>query len=468
MPDILPLPLVPFEELMLADDRQAYPMNILCRLRFSGRLDLEMLESAAQTALARHPLLSATIERSGRKRFRWVAREQSQPVVRRVPMPPEGSYVHVDGIDLSTEMGVRMLVSENRQSTDVLVQFHHACCDAQGAFRYFEDTVIAYAKAAGERSHRLKLRPLNPEHLLRRGTFGLTPGKLIGILSKQLGHVPRVVRMALRSVSPIVPHRPQPSGSPVPDNFPTAVTRRFDVDESARLQAAALRLDVTTNDLLIRDLLLSLADWKSRQGEKLDRRWLRVWVPVNLRTMSDRRLPASNVTSVVFIDRPVAACGDPDRLLEGIHREMDQVKSLQLGLILVLSLRALKALTGSLSLAAWAGRCRATTVLTNLGEFFDKTPLPRDGRRIVLGDAVLESIDLLAPLRPYTCGSFAVFRYAGQTSVTLHYDPRTLNTLQAEDLLDSFVQQVRRSLGVGEPAKAKRRTTPNRSTSVLS
>jgi len=55
---VLPLPLVPFEQYMLADDRPAYPMNFFMRLRFAGRFGRRALD-AATSVRARQPLLTA-------------------------------------------------------------------------------------------------------------------------------------------------------------------------------------------------------------------------------------------------------------------------------------------------------------------------------------------------------------------------------------------------------------------------
>ena len=54
---IFPLPLTPFEEYMLTDDRPGCPMTFLFRLRFSGRFRREAFASALRTAVSRHPLL---------------------------------------------------------------------------------------------------------------------------------------------------------------------------------------------------------------------------------------------------------------------------------------------------------------------------------------------------------------------------------------------------------------------------
>ena len=58
---VLPLPLTPFEDYMLADDRPQWPMAFFLRLRARGEYSLSVLERAVQAALARHPLLRSLL-----------------------------------------------------------------------------------------------------------------------------------------------------------------------------------------------------------------------------------------------------------------------------------------------------------------------------------------------------------------------------------------------------------------------
>lgn len=76
---LFPLPLVPFESYMLADDRPAYPMNCFARIRFHGRLDRAALSSAMSVAVSRHPPLSAVVRRSGNQDVRVAVDQSGDP-----------------------------------------------------------------------------------------------------------------------------------------------------------------------------------------------------------------------------------------------------------------------------------------------------------------------------------------------------------------------------------------------------
>ena len=108
---VFPLPLVPFEEHMLLDDRPAYPMSIFARLRFTGRVDRATFEAAAAITLQRHPMFQAVVREVKPGQFEWVEWNGGDSVVRWLERPANGAYPHVPGIDLRRERGVRVWVS---------------------------------------------------------------------------------------------------------------------------------------------------------------------------------------------------------------------------------------------------------------------------------------------------------------------------------------------------------------------
>jgi NRPS condensation-like uncharacterized protein len=442
---VLPLPLSPFESYMLADDRPAYPMNCFLRLRFAGRFDRAAMDAAMSIAVSRHPLLAAVVRRSGRKDF-WVAADQP-PAVQWLSTPPTESLPPLAPLDVRATAGLRVVSCEEAGKTDLTIQVHHACCDGFGMLRFTEDMLTSYAGVCGA-APGAALRALCPEQLRGRGRFGLTPGKFLRMLPKQAVGLRGARRFLMRTPEPLVPHRSRPDNSPAPPGYPASLTRQLDRTESAGLISAARRLGVTANDLLVRDCFLTLHDWRRRTAD-YPGSWLRLTVPVNLRTMADRRLPAANAVSMVFLDRLGRDMENPQRLLDSVHRQMSLIKRLHLGLTFVLSLQVCRWLPGGLHRMTRASRCAATGVLTNMGAVLDRCPLPYQEGRLVAGDAVLQSMDALAPLRPLTCAAIAVLVYAGRVHITLHYDSRVLTATNACELIDDFAARVRQSTGAG-------------------
>jgi NRPS condensation-like uncharacterized protein len=444
----LPLPLVPFEEYMLVDDRPAYPTSFFVRGRFAGRFDRTALDAALSVAISRHPLLAAVAQRSGR---RWVWQPVAgRPVVEWLDSLPAESLPRLEPLDVRAAPGIRVVAGERHGRTDIVLQVHHACCDGLGILRFIEDLLISYASACGA-TPKSALRRLQPERLRGRGKFGLTASKLPSLLRGQAVGLLGVRQFLMRRPEPLVPHVAQADDSPLPPDYPASQTRQLDRDESAGILPAARQLGVSANDLLLRDVFLALNDWRQRHAPDRCHGWVRLAVPVSLRTMADRRLPAANVVSMVFLDRTGPQMADSQHLLNSIHEEIELIKRLHLGLTFVLSLGVARWLPGGLHRMAYAGNCMSSSVLTNFGTVLDRCPLPYEDGRLVVGEAVLEGIDALPLLRPLTCASIGLLNYAGRLHVTVHYDPRVLVAADASELIDGFTARVRQSVGVRGP-----------------
>ena len=213
--------------------------------------------------------------------------------------------------------------------------------------------------------------------------------------------------------------------------------------------AAAAERGATLNDLLVRDWFLTVNGWKMRHFPKPSGGWLRLCVPISLRSDDHRGLSAANVVSMVFLDRRRNGLADSDRLLRGVHREMNQIKRLRLGEAFVAGVGLAARFPNRRKRAAGPDRCWATGVLSNLGVLFTEPALPKRDGRLELDGAVLDQIDFLPSLRLGTFAAFGAFTYANQLGLTLHYDPRAIEPVQAEDLIDAFVEQLRSSGEVG-------------------
>jgi hypothetical protein len=437
----LPLPLAAFEDYMLADDRPAYPMTFFFRLRFSGRLDRAALRAAARAAVARHPLLGAVIHPANGKKRCWVTVEDPAPSIYWVEDATADGLPHATEIDLTREPGLRIWAADHDDGTDITLQFHHSCCDGLGAFAFVKDLLVCYALAVGAEVRRGGLTSLDPQHLPLRADFGLTLGKLLRMAHKQAVGLLGVREFLMHAPVPMVPHDPAISEAAPPEAFPASLTGELDEDRSSALHDAAKASGVTINDILIRDLFLSLYGWRQRHYPAHACRWLRMSVPMNLRAVDDRlrRLPAANVVSMVFLDRRDKEFSDPAALLDGIHQQMEKIKRLDLGLTFVFSVRAFRALPGGLANMTQAKKCMSTCVLTNLGAPLAGTPLPSRGGKLAIGEVLLDGLDILAPIRPFTCAAVAAFKYANRQCFTLHYDPRWVTPGHADELLGDYV-----------------------------
>lgn len=445
------IPLTTFEEFLFWEDRPAYPWTCFIRLRLSGVPDRAALESALHRVLKRHPLLRSTIQTRGRRRPLWVEAESPQPEVRWMEGPTAGAIPPTLPLDLRNEIGLRLLVVQGQGTSDLIVQFHHACCDGAGIFMFIGDLLIAYALERGETSKRVRLPELDPQLLKRRGKYGLTPWKLLKMAPKQLIGLQGARQFLSRSPIPVLPHQTVPDDDPPPVGYPTTECLTFSKEETSDLRETARRQRVTVNDVVARDFFLALRDWRNQLSVPEDDAWLRMMIPMNLRSPSDRMLSAVNVVSSVFLDRRGPDFCDPACLLKSVHEEMELIKRNRLGLTFVLSLKVTRLLPGGLKASVRKDKCTISSIFTNLGKPLVRSPLPKRDGRFVAGDVVLEDIDVVAPIRPYNCVTLAASIYAGRLSLTLHYDPRPVAAEQASDLLGTLASQVRTSIAARNP-----------------
>ncbi|MCA9146741.1 MAG: hypothetical protein H6823_15605 [Planctomycetaceae bacterium] len=444
-----PLPLAPFEEYMLGDDHSAYPMVFFLRLRFSGRIDETSFETAYQAAVSRHSLLRAILASKGKRNLEWVESDQL-PSIRWVERGNSDALPRAAPMDLTKDPGVAAIGLHGDEGTDVVLQFHHSCCDGLGAFQFVNDLLVAYALERGETSARVQLKPLATDRLGQRDRFDLTVGKLLKMIPRQLVGLLGVGQFIMRSPVPITQHAPAPIDGELPEDFPSALSFRLDASQSAELRAVATRDQVSANDLLARDLFLAIDEWRREHDRGTPDQWLRFSVPMSLRTADDRTMPAANKVSMIFLDRCGKGFVSPKHLLQSIRDEMALIKRNDLGMTFIFSLWAAKYLLRNLRKIAKPTACQATTVLTNLGSPLARTPLPRDQGCLIVGDTKLAELDILATLRPLTGVTFCVFEYAGEFNVTMNYDPRVLSARQAQDLRDTYLRFIQQSLQDGK------------------
>jgi hypothetical protein len=92
-----------------------------------------------------------------------------------------------------------------------------------------------------------------------------------------------------------------------------------------------------------------------------------------------------------------------------------------------------------------AKKCQITGFFSNLGPVLNRCSLPSRDGRLVCGNVVLDSIDFVIPRRPFVDVSSCVYTYAGRLHVLLHPDPRVLSEQDSSEMLQAYVQGIRRS-----------------------
>ena len=440
------VPLTPLEEYFFLEDRRAYPWSFFVRLEFTGRADREACQTALRNGAARHPLLSSVVYRRGSGRLTWRRVENPVPAMRWTAEAAGKTYPSATRLDILEEIGVRVHAAVGGQDTQLIFQFHHACCDGRGALAFIEDWLVEYARATGNSPEHGTPRIDGRESVERRGPRGPALGRPVAAVRAKLAGLLRARRFLAQSPDPLLDYQPAGDDDPTPDGYPAARSFRFDEATTSGIRSAAGCRGVTVNDLLCRELFLAIGGFQRESRPAKRDACVRLLVPVDLRTQAQRDMPVTNLVSLVFLTRRASACKDPAALLRGVQREMNQVKTWGLARTFLWSLKVRKYLPGGLPRAVRSGKCGATAALTNMGEVFLDSLLPRSGARLLAGNLVLDAAGILPPIRPLTCASFAVCTYAGRLSVSLQYDPRALSETAADRFFDMFLWQVQSNL----------------------
>ena len=405
--------------------------------------------------------MAAQVETDGRGRLRWSVVEDPAPVIFWEASPVGHPLPPATHLDIRREIGIRFRVHTEPTTSELIIQWYHSCCDGAGIVLFIKDLLVAYAAAFGQAPRRPQVAQLDLARLARRGRYGLTPGKLLRMAPQQLTGILGARQFLMRKPVPLVPHRACANDAPLPSNYPATLHYVLDREATAGLRKASMRRGVTSNDLLACNLFLALDEWRARQNiDGDDGQWMRMMIPMNLRTVDDRLLPAANLVSSVFLDRRRPDFADADRLLLGIHEEMSLIKRLRLGFTFVFSTAICRWLPGGLAKRIRADKCTISCIFTNLGTPFAHVPLPHSDRCIVAGNVTMLGAEFVAPVRPYSCVSVAVSWYADRLDINLHYDPRPLSAEQAADLLETFVRHIRASIAAPTSAVAQSERPP--------
>jgi hypothetical protein len=445
-----PLPLSDFEYYMYCDDSPRYPMTFCLRAHLQGRLRKKDLEEALSVALERHPLFQARIQRTWRG-YVWI------PVTdRKIPLEwsddPESQSPEPGWLDLSREPGLRVWVRTNGDRSTITVQYHHACCDGVGALQFLGDLLAHYGSLTStENQPQPVLQELFPDLLLRRGQITDRSRRkppprrsLKGVFQKYKRYVSR--RTMILAV---------PRGSRQAETRPSIMqTRVLERCLCRSLQEVANRQGVHLNDLCLLEMFLTLRDWNRQQEGLNPDEWLRIGMPINMRTPELAGLPACNMVSFMFLPRRPDDCDDERALLAGIREQTRRTLKERLGNWFLAIIRFARRVPGLLPLILKRRRPFATAILANVGEIERHlgAVFPEQDGKTVAGNVVVERIEGVAPVREATRMAVSLGIWSGELIVNMNCDPRWFSLRDAEQLLAIFIDRLRQRAETGNPS----------------
>ncbi len=431
---------------MLLDDRPEYPMTSVIDVRLSGRLDEEVFRVALDEVVRRHPLLGCMVE-PRRCMPCWVPAARPKPML---DWGPEGSprlCPRGVPIDLRRELGLRVWVRQGEQDATMTLQLHHSVCDGVGIIEVIGDLLAAYGNVVAKSAEKPKLAPLDPAKLRLREQFDRTPSATETPWRDFWQRHWQSIDWFLFAPKPLLAPPERPATPSEPLELPGITVHVLGKADWKSFRRLASRHGISPNELLVRDLFLTLDRWNA-QWKPNWRGRVRITMPTNLRELEHEGMPAANLVSHAFLTRKRSVCRDPDRLLATVRTEIDQILRQKQGLWFLDGIRFIRR-APLLKPVLELGRCFSSAVLTNLGNPVHRftARFSYDCGQAVIGDLRLLSIVGAPPLRPKTRAVFGLTICGGELMIATRCDPHLFNKDDCARLAALFGNQIRCTCG---------------------
>ena len=454
---MLPAKLTPIEDFFLLEDSPEYLMTVLMRLRLAGRLDRLPFQAAVGEVVAKHPLLQAKIEVVGETK-RWVSCPDWQPEVMWDVQCDEAAWPPASYIDIREEPATRISVVQRAEYDEVIVQVHHCCTDATGLIRFTEDLLIAYAQRCDSNDESLvpAAREVNLQRFPHRGLPGMPRWRFLIMFHRWIARIHDCGKILRRRCSQLLPDKPVEQQSEETTSYPALRIMRFDRETTQKIIGAAKSNGVTVNSILLRDLFLTIRDWREQLGVNRDDDLLRFCVPVNLRTVRDQSLTVANSISLIFMDRNDKQMQSESNLLHSLYDELHNKSRQDLRISFVTMLDVGWRLPVGLKRFITSRSCWSTCLFSSLGVVLRDTILPQEEGLVVAENVRLEQWDLVPPMRDNLGLTVCPYTYAGRMSIVFNYDPTRVNGEQLALMLQTYLSRLESSTGLEQGKLAEK------------
>jgi NRPS condensation-like uncharacterized protein len=459
---MFPLLLSDFEYYMLVDDRPSHPMVFVMAAQLSGTFQKPALQQALAELIDSHPLLKCTISEIPGTGWCWTPQtsemtqnclewtdEDETSVAEFVP------FVRV--IDIKSQTGLQVVVRASSTKSRLFLYIHHACCDGIGGMQILGELLARYGqKTTFPGAKQPVFDNTKSELLLKRDNYDsgeATVERHKKSLKKTIGKISRLLLRKPVLLSPsAVSRKPSVVGPAEP--APAIVEAVLSKECHRKLRAVAATYDVSVNDLFIGQFLLHIRRWNSRTNQSSGNSWIRLGVPVSMRTKVHEEMPAANVVSYEFVTRRQHECDDIDSLLKLIHQKTSEAVNNREGIVCLKLFKVLRKLPRGMNMFLGLKSCLSTAVIANIGDvrrrFSGRFPL-NDGKWIA-GNVLVERITGVAPVRPNTRAAVSIGEYAGELSISLRTDATVINFADTHRFLNEYVEDLERIASDEAPA----------------
>lgn len=454
MTRMFPLPLSDFEYYMLVDDRPSHPMVFVMTAQLSGAFQKTTLQQVLAELIDCHPLLKCTISEIPGTGWCWTpqisglmqnclewADEDETSVAEFVPP--------VRVIDIRSQTGLKVVVRASPTKSRLFLYIHHACCDGIGGIQVLGELLARYGqKTAAPDAKQPVFDIPKQELLLERDNYDsgeATVARHKKSLKKTIGKIARLLLRKPVLLSPSIVSLQ----SAVPcdkESAPAIVEAVISKTSHRKLRAVAATYDVSVNDLFIGQFLLHIRRWNSRAKQSNGKSWIRLSIPVSMRTKVHEEMPVANVVSYEFVTRRQHECDDIDSLLKSIHQKTSDAVNNREGIVCLKIFKSLRKFPRGMRMFLGLKSCLSTAVIANIGDvrrrFSGRFPLS-DGKWIA-GNVLVERITGVAPVRPNTRAAVSIGEYAGELSISLRTDATVINFADTHRFLNEFVEDLER------------------------
>ena len=460
--ELFPLLMSSIEKFHWYDSLPNYPNFIFGRLEFTKRIDPSLAETAWKLALDRQPLAGVQPVKI-KRRWYWKPSVDDKVVGNG---SAKGSFNYQESasspdpwcfeecesqLTISSHLEIRVSGAEASPSdtcgapagclTSVYFAVHHAISDGAGAILVVNEWLAIYSNLEAGRAATAGLQRLEPERLRGRNHLGILRWSYLKHLFKQPVALFGATKFLFRNSVDLSAQKDAAEG--MARLYPAIVGRWVDADAVRGLNRESCRLGVTLNSIMLGRLFESLTKFLARDGVSCRRDWVRVILPISIRGMSDRRMPATNRTTIVQLDRRLDEKALSDDFYSNLDREIRIIRGWQLDKIFLICIRLLSIVDPVLRHIVGSRKSRGTVVFTNLGEPFRKLIRSQSHRAEFSGSA-MHQFDLVGPVREGTPLNYTVARHGERIRVSLHYDAGVFSSNRAGDLLDSYVSELLR------------------------
>ncbi len=463
--DLFPMRMTSIEKFHWLDATDEYPNVLFTRIRFNHRIDPVLARQAWQLTIQRQPFSdvepcringqwhwvqgprggsdssepSSSFEDWNGTHFNW--QESSVPPTtwryrEHLTHSPTGSCLSVF---------VSPSLSDDGQTnggyvSEVWLYVHHALGDGAAAVMVVNEWKMIYANLLAKRSYDTGLHRYDVNLLKSRNKLGLLSWRYLKHLWKQPVALFGAAKFAFRKTVELIPAR-----SPETKNHgchPAIMGRWLSQETLVKLNQHARSNRVTLNTVMLGQLYLALADWRASRGGHSEDDWLRIILPISIRNISDRRMPATNRATIVQIDRRERDAKKLSDFYRGIDREIKVIRGWQLDKMFLIAVRVMSVFEPLLLRSAKDEKSRGTAVFTNLGEPLRKSH--RAGARdLSLGSPLpVVDFDCVGPIRRGTAVNFSVSKFDKTMRVSLHFDSKLLTSEEALGLLEMYVGRL--------------------------